>query len=207
MRKKNLRGLYVLSDDILTPYETIFEQAKSALQSGATIFQLRDKSNDTKQIKKNAIELQLLCQAQDALFVLNDYVELAIELSCDGLHVGKSDYHRLEQIRQDFRGILGVSCYGDIEFAKKMQKMGMDYVAFGSFFPSPTKPHSNVVPLEIIQRAKQELSIPICVIGGINTSNLGEIMKYSPDMVCSVSDIWQADDIERRVKIYTKEFS
>ncbi|MBD3841499.1 MAG: thiamine phosphate synthase [Campylobacterales bacterium] len=133
--------------------------------------------------------LQRLCAKHDAQFVLNDKIDLAIELGCDGLHIGKSDHHRFEEIRANFNGFIGVSCSGDVEHAKEFEQKGADCVTFGSFFSSPTKPDSNIVPLEVIKEAKQKLQIPVCVIGGITIKNLDDILEYKPDMVSVISDI------------------
>lgn len=76
-----------------------------------------------------------------------------------------------------------------MEHAKEFEQKGADCVTFGSFFSSPTKPDSNIVPLEVIKEAKQKLQIPVCVIGGITIKNLDDILEYKPDMVSVISDI------------------
>lgn len=201
-----LKGLYVISDDTLTPDKTIYEQIEKALNGGASIVQLRDKSDDVVLIKQKAFALQKLCKKYGALFVLNDKIDIAIELGCDALHIGKSDHHRFEEIRKNFTGIIGVSCYGDIKLAKEFEKKGADYVAFGSFFSSPTKADSNIVPLDTLSIAKSKLGIPVCAIGGINTKNISDVMKHDPDMVSLISDIWKSEDITSRSSFYENQF-
>ena len=203
---EKLKGLYVITDNALTPQETIFFQVQEALKGGAKIIQLRDKINSEKVVKKTAIELQELCTRFGALFILNDKVTLALESHFDGLHIGKSDYEIFPQIRENFKGILGVSCYGDIEKAKYFESLGADYVAFGSFFSSPTKPDSSIVSLEILQKAKEQLHIPICAIGGINSENLSLVMGNNIDMVAVISDIWKSTDISSQALLYAKKF-
>jgi thiamine-phosphate pyrophosphorylase len=204
--RENLKGLYVITDDTLTPSNTIFSQVEEALKSGATIVQLRNKKDSDDVVKYMAIQLQTLCRNHNALFVLNDRITLAVEYSFDGLHIGESDYEIFTKIRHNFKGILGVSCYGDIEKAKYFEALGANYIAFGSFFSSPTKPNSSLVPLEILQKAKKKLSIPICAIGGINSENIDEVMEYQPDMVAVISDIWKSVDITSQVTFFTKKF-
>jgi thiamine-phosphate pyrophosphorylase len=204
--QRQLRGLYVISDDTLTPDETLLEQVKQALRGGATIVQLRDKTSSQNVVKTKSIALQKLCHEYDALFVLNDKIDLAIELQCDGLHIGKSDHHRFDAIRKDFKGVLGVSCYGDLDLAKDFEKRGANYVAFGSFYTSPTKPSANIVPLEILRDAQVKLNIPICAIGGINTQNITDVMEFHPDMVSIVNDIWSAQDISSQSSLYANQF-
>jgi thiamine-phosphate pyrophosphorylase len=203
--KRALEGLYVITDDKLTPHRSIYTQVEQALKGGAKIVQLRDKHSDYESVKQKALKLQELCHKYCASFVLNDKIELACEIECDGLHIGKSDHARFEQIRKDFKKTIGVSCYGDIQLAKKFESMGADYVAFGSFFKSPTKPDSNIIDLDILSVAKSELKIPVCAIGGINTKNLDEVLKHSPDMISVISDIWTSEDIQEVSSIYSKK--
>lgn len=201
--KNRLNGLYVITDDTLTPSDKIFESIEEALQGGAKIVQLRDKTNDTSTVEDVSLRLQELCHKYDALFVLNDKIEIAIKLGLDGLHIGKDDYSNIQDVRKNFKGILGVSCYDDLEMAKNMQKAGVDYVAFGACFNSSTKPNASTMNLKIIKKAKDELNIPICVIGGINTNNIKTLLEYKPDMVAIISDIWKSDDITKKARFFT----
>ena len=139
--------------------------------------------------------------------ILNDRVELAIKYQCDGLHIGKSDHHRVPKIREKFLGYLGISCYGDMKLAKRMEKLGADYVAFGSFFPSKTKPNAKVVDKSIIKKAKKSLNIPICAIGGITTENGKELIKNGVDMLAVITDIWTSKNISKKCEKYKKLFS
>lgn len=198
----NLNGLYVISDDTLTPKETILNQIEQALKAGASIVQLRNKVSEDKQIEKLVLELQELCRSYNALFVLNDRVELAIKLQCDGLHIGRSDHHRVKQIREEYKGILGISCYGDLALAKNMQDLNVDYVAFGSFFTSSTKPLATVVDKEVISQGKKQLDIPVCVIGGITSKNAQSLVNKGADMLAVISDIWKSDNIQDKCKEY-----
>lgn len=203
---EKLKGLYVISDDLLTPSMTLFKQVKEALEGGAKVVQLRNKKDSDEVIQSTALKLQELCRNYGALFVLNDKIELAIKNNIDGLHIGKSDHDRFEEIRANFKGVLGVSCYGDIAKAKEFETLGADYVAFGSFYSSPTKPDSNVVPLETLKIAKNRLTIPICAIGGINSENLSEVLENRADMIAMISDIWKSEDIKQKCEKYSNKF-
>lgn len=201
--KNRLNGLYVITDDTLTPSDKIFQYVEQALQGGAKIVQLRDKINDTSMVENMSIGLQELCHKYDALFVLNDKIEIAIKLGLDGLHIGKEDYDNMQNVRRSFKGILGVSCYNDLNMAKDMQAIGVDYVAFGACFNSPTKPNAPTMDLGIIKKAKDELNIPICAIGGINRDNIKTLLAYKPDMVAIISDIWNSDNIANKSHFFT----
>ncbi len=188
-----LEGLYAITDEVLTPDATVAEQIETALESGVRIIQYRNKHADDAQVKPICIELQKLCRKHNALFIIDDRPQLAQQIKADGLHIGKNDMN-IKEARALFpEGIIGVSCYGSVRLAKQAQEEGADYVAFGSFFHSPTKPHSGIVSMSVLEKAKNALDIPICAIGGINISNIHEISAKKPHMISVVSAVFQGD--------------
>ncbi len=201
-----LKGLYVISDDELTPQNQLISKIEQALKGGAKIVQLRDKKSSDDKLVETIKKLQKLCVYYNATFILNDRVDLAIETQCDGLHIGKSDYSQLSKIRKKFKGIIGVSCYGSIETALNMQDKGADYIAFGSFFKSKTKPNSKIVPVDILKKAKEQLDIPVCAIGGINNNSVKTLIQFNPDMVAVINDIWSSKDILTKATFYSNLF-
>lgn len=202
-----LKGLYVITDEKLTPYNRVLEQVKKALKGGAKVVQLRDKHSSKEDLKQIALSLKELCQEFEAYFIINDNIELAKEIESDGVHIGELDSD-FSEVR-NYLGrdkLIGVSCYGDIERALRMQELGADYVAFGSFFKSKTKPKSNVVDIEILKEAREKLSIPICVIGGITIERAKEFIPYGVDLISVIHDIWSSEDIELRAREYQELF-
>ena len=196
-----LSGIYAITDEVLTPNKTVVKQVQRALQNGAAIIQFRDKHSSDAEVEPVCQELQKLCTQYDATFIIDDRAELVAKLGIDGLHIGKDDISL-----QDARAIvgsdciIGVSCYGSIHKAQKAQDEGADYVAFGSVFASPTKPHSQVIDLEVISQAKQQLRVPVCVIGGIEHSNIHKLLPYAPDMYSMVSGVFGGDAIEQNLE-------
>lgn len=182
-----LQGIYAISDEILTPYEILSQCVESALKAGVRIFQLRDKSHSDEWLYPIAKELLKLCERYNALFVLNDRLDLALKLQVPALHIGKDD-GEFAAVRERFSGILGASSYGDLQKAQILESLGADYVAFGAFFLSPTKPNATAAPLELLPQAKQTLKIPICAIGGISTQNI-HLLKNA-DMCAVISSLW-----------------
>jgi len=188
-----LQGLYAITDEVLTPDDTVLEQVETALKAGANIVQYRNKSAQDDQIESICRDLLKLCHEYEVLFIIDDRPHLAQKIEADGLHIGKDD-SSLHEARKIFpQGIIGVSCYGSIRKAKEAEQEGADYVAFGSFFPSPTKPKSGVISLNVLQKAKEALTIPVCAIGGINRGNIHEVAPYGPDMISVVNDIFNGD--------------
>ncbi|MCI7410238.1 MAG: thiamine phosphate synthase, partial [Helicobacter bilis] len=191
MKYTRLQGLYGISDTKLTPTKTLIPQLQKAIQGGLKIFQYRDKDSKDSEIIGFVGELQALCNENNVLFVLNDRYELAIKLGVSGLHLGKDEVSQLLDIRESFKGIIGVSCYDSIELAQRYENAGVDYVAFGSLFPSPTKRDAKPCALSVITEAKHKLKIPICGIGGICVDNVSLLKEC--DMIAVISSLWNID--------------
>lgn len=203
-----LRGkkiaLYAISDDVLTPDETVLEQTRVSLEAGVDIFQYRNKIKTDAEVKDICIALQELCREYGVTFIIDDRPHLAAEIGADGLHIGKNDMPITEARKIFPRGIIGVSCYASVRNAIEAEAEGADYVAFGSFFPSPTKPKSGIAPMSVIQRAKEAVKIPVCVIGGITSENVHQLVKEKPDMISVVSGIYDGD-ITQNVEKFLRE--
>ncbi len=190
---QKLKGLYAITDEVLTPDETVYEQVRSALQAGVSIIQYRNKTAPDSKVEAVCKSLQMLCRDHGALFIIDDRADLARRIGADGLHIGKDDMQLAEARRLFPEGIIGVSCYGSVKKAKEAQEEGADYVAFGSFFPSPTKPHSGIIPLKVLDKAREALEIPVCAIGGIDMTNIHEVAEKKPHMISTVSAVFKGD--------------
>jgi len=206
LNKELLKGLYVLTDATLTPTETMLEQVERVLKSGVTVIQYRDKYATDEEAEKQCIRLQALCDYYEAVFIIDDRLDIAHRINADGLHVGEDDVS-YEEARALLGAdkIIGVSCYSNIERAQKYANLGADYVAFGSFFPSPTKPHAKVVDPEVLKIAKEKVSVPICAIGGINEENIEQLSRYDIAMYSLISAVYKDDEIEENLeKLHAK---
>ena len=189
-----LKGIYAISDEVLTPYNTIKSQLQEAINGGISIFQFRDKSAKDEEIESLCEELQEICKKNKVLFVLNDRVNLAIKINAQALHLGKREDNEpytkeeLLRVRKKYHGILGISCYDSENLAQNAKQIGADYVAFGSCFLSAIKPNAKRVNLSLFT---QDFKLPKCAIGGINKDNIKELKNA--DMVACISSIWQGD--------------
>ena len=182
-----LKGLYVITDENLTPDDSVHSYVEDALKAGASIVQYRNKTKSDEEVEEVCRTLQALCSQYDVPFIIDDRPYLAAKIQADGIHIGKDDMS-LDEARKIFpKGIIGVSCYGSIRKAREAQEEGADYVAFGSFFSSPTKPHSGIISMNVLQKAKEAVDIPICAIGGISQTNIGEVAAKNIDMISVVS--------------------
>lgn len=188
-----LKGLYAITDAKLTPYGEIERYVSEAIRGGVRILQLRDKEMDDEGLYDVAVRLKRICEANNVTFIIDDRVLLAKAVDADGIHIGIEDIEVCNARRIIGDGkIIGVSCYGDLERAKNVIKDGADYVAFGSFFPSPTKPHAKVVDKSVLTEAKS-LGVPVCAIGGITAHNGRELVLAGADMLSVISALWGGD--------------
>ncbi len=202
LEHRKLKGLYVITDTRLMPPDRFLQMVAQALQSGARLVQLRDKRTPDRDMLELAVTLRRLCEMHDAIFIVNDHVELAVRSKAHGVHIGEDDGDLAHARALMKTGIIGVSCYNDLGRAKAMERAGADYVAFGSFFPSPTKPDARRAEVSLLRLAKAELHIPICAIGGIAAENARQVVGAGADMVAVISDIWKAQDICQQAMRY-----
>ena len=191
--------IYAISDDILMPENLALDYTREILECGVKFFQFRSK----KAVKneKLASEILNLCEKFGAKFIVNDDVKFAKKIGAKAVHLGKDD----EGIKEAFDilgkdAYVGVSCYNDINLAINAAKNGASYVAFGSIFTSPTKPNAPKCDLEVVRQAKQILNLPICVIGGINETNIGSLSHAKPNLIAVISAIYKNDNIKENIK-------
>ena len=198
--------IYAISDDILMPENLALEYVREILECGVKFFQFRSK----KAVKNEnlASEILNLCEKFGAKFIVNDDVKFAKKIGAKAVHLGKDD----ENIKEAFEilgkdAYVGVSCYNDINLAINAAKNGASYVAFGSVFTSLTKPNAPKCGLEVVKEAKQILNLPICVIGGINASNISNVARLKPDMIAIISAIYKDGMIKRNLENLQRNLS
>ena len=191
--------IYAISDDILMPENLALDYTREILECGVKFFQFRSK----KAVKNEnlASEILNLCEKFGAKFIVNDDVKFAKKIGAKAVHLGKDD----ENIKEAFEilgkdAYVGVSCYNDINLAINAAKNGASYVAFGSVFTSPTKPNAPKCGLEIVKEAKQILNLPVCVIGGINETNISSLSLAKPDLIAIISAIYKDGNIKKNIK-------
>lgn len=191
--------LYAISDDVLTPSDTIISQTKKILNCGVKFFQYRCKQQKDKKIAK---ELLRICNDHDAIFIINDDVEFAAEVGTNAVHIGKNDCS-IEYAKKILgnEAFIGVSCYDDFDLALKAQEDGASYVAFGAVFQSSTKPNAPLCKLQTLKLAKEILKIPICAIGGINSQNIGILSDIGIDYIAVINAIYKPYSIEQNIKL------
>ncbi len=205
VRDPRLRGLYAITDPHLCGDE-LLAMAEAALAGGARLLQYRNKQADPIRQRAEATALADLCRQHDALFLINDDPQLALTAGADGVHLGQSDTGpdtARELLGPD--AIIGITCHADLELARQAQARGAGYVAFGRFYPSRTKPDAPPASLDVLRRARTELELPICAIGGILPEHVPELRAAGADMVAVIHGIFAAADVTAAARAYTEQ--
>lgn len=197
-----LNGLYGITDTPLMEGR-LLDSVEQSLKGGVKLIQYRDKSDDSTRRTAEAAGLLALCEQYGALLLINDDIELAAKIGAKAVHIGQSDGNAAQaRSLLGEEAIIGVTCHDSLELARQAEAEGADYVAFGSFFPSNTKPDAIPAPLTLLAEAKAEIDLPVVAIGGINLSNAHQLIDAGADMVAVVSDLYGADDITARAEKY-----
>ncbi len=206
-RNKRLQGLYAITDPLLCG-ERLIGKVSAAISGGIRILQYRNKHASLAQQRKEALALRSLCREHEVLFIINDNVSLASETDADGVHLGQQDddlQHAREHLGED--KIIGISCNNRFDLALGAQAEGADYVAFGRFFPSRTKPQAPPADMQLLERARQELHIPVVAIGGITPRNAPALLATGVPMLAVIHGIFAARDVRTAVQDYVRLFT
>ncbi len=197
-----MRGLYAITPDIADT-AALAVKVEQALKAGVAMLQYRNKIISKDKRLLQARELAPLARGYGVPFIVNDDVEVALAVGANGVHLGKED-GELAAARAKLPGrILGASCYRDLGAARAAVHAGASYVAFGSVFPSSTKPEAVRAPLSLF---RSELGVPLCAIGGITVENAPELIAAGADLLAVISDLFDSSDIGARAAQYRKLF-
>jgi thiamine-phosphate pyrophosphorylase len=197
-----MRGLYAITPDTADT-EALLRKVEQALKAGVAMLQYRNKVLSREKRLLQAKELAPLARGYGVPFIVNDDIEIALAVGANGAHVGKDDGD-LGVARSQLAGrILGASCYDDLDKARAAVRQGADYVAFGSVFPSPTKPGAVRAPLSLFGH---DLGVPLCAIGGITLESAPAVIAAGASLLAVISDVFDAPDIAARAAAYRKLF-
>ncbi len=172
------------------------ERLKAALEPGvAAAFQLRVKGTDEHELARLAEPLQRICADAGVAFIVNDSMQLAKRLGADGVHLGQQD----GDVREA-RALLGPSaqigktCHDSRHLAMEAGEAGADYVAFGAFYPTTTKPSNYRPEPSILTWWSTLFEIPCVAIGGITPDNVKPLVDAGADFLAVCHAVWGKDD-------------
>ena len=201
--KTALRGLYAISDG---PRADLIAVCAAALDGGAAILQYRDKTRDHARRAREAHALQALCARARVPLIVNDDIELAAAVGAAGVHLGEDDAaFEPARARLGADAIIGVSCYDSLERARHLAASGADYLAFGAFHASPTKPFTRTATRQLLRDAKP-LGLPLVAIGGITPDNARDLIDAGADAVAVISALFGVPDVRAAARRFSELF-
>ena len=191
-----LAGLYLILDTQGLRGRDEGEVAAQAIRGGITVLQLRDKQHGRAELLEMAQKLKKICAEKEVLFIVNDYLDVALSAGADGLHLGQGDLPLAEARRLlPVDKLLGCSCT-TVSQAVRAQSEGADYVAVGSIYPTLSKERYELVGPDTLRQVREKVSLPLIAVGGINESNIEEVMKAEADGVAVISAVLGTEDVE-----------
>ncbi|MDD5275661.1 MAG: thiamine phosphate synthase [Methylovulum sp.] len=199
------RGLYAITQTEHKTIAAVIAEVTAAIRGGAAIVQYRDKKPIDAVLL--ATELVAVCHSQQVPLIINDDVGLAAQVGAAGVHLGKDDSDM--RAARDLLGpaaIIGVSCYNSVARALAAQQQGADYVAFGRFYPSNSKPLAAPAELATLQQAKQAVTIPIVAIGGILLTNGKPLLSAGADLLAVIGGLFDGAQPEQAARSYQTLF-
>ena len=205
----SLRGLYAITDSTLLTDGRLLPYAEAALKGGTRLLQYRDKSGDASKRLREAEALRELCEHHGANLIINDDTDLAARLGV-GLHLGQED-GSLTAARALLgeQAIIGATCHASLALAEQASRDGADYVAFGRFFNSSTKPGAPAATPELLEQARQQTDLPIVAIGGVTLDTAAQLIARGADLIAVVHALFAADsaaEVERRARAFSQLF-
>ena len=198
------RGLYLITPDDPDPARLLART--TPLLAFASCLQLRNKFMDADTLRDAGGLVRAACSQAGVPFIVNDDPALAADLAADGVHLGEHDGDiGSARTLLGEKAIIGVSCYDDIERARYLVAQGADYIAFGAFFPSPTKPHARRAGIDLL-RDSENLGVPRVAIGGITPDNAGLLAAAGADLIAVISGVFDAPDPVIAARTYLSSF-
>ncbi|WP_338068660.1 thiamine phosphate synthase [Paenibacillus paeoniae] len=186
--------LYVITASTHHPGRELVDVMEQTLIGGAGMLQLRNKTGSREDVLREAAALRKLTRAYNVPFIVNDYVDIAIQVEADGVHIGQDDIP-FEEARRLLGPdkLIGVSTHS-LEQALKAERDGADYIGVGPVYPTNTKPGKAAVTTAYVTEAAAQIHIPFVAIGGITLDNADSVLEAGARRLCAVSAIVGSED-------------
>jgi thiamine-phosphate pyrophosphorylase len=206
------RGLYGVTPE-WDDTDSLLHAVRLAAAGGMRALQLRRKDVPEAVRAAQARALAPLCRELGVAFLVNDHWRLALDVGADGVHLGRDDADPAEVRKAAGPDLLiGVSCYNELDRARRLLQADPDYIAFGAVFPSPTKPQAVHAPLSILEEAHalaagRGLPRPaVAAIGGITPDNAVLVAQAGADAIAVITGLFEAPDIQAAARACAAPF-
>jgi thiamine-phosphate pyrophosphorylase len=201
-----VEGLYAITPD-MADTAALVTLTQQGLAGGTRLVQYRNKTANAALRLEQAQALINLCRKYNVPLIINDYLDLAAEIGAAGVHVGREDISVTVARRRLGPGkIIGVSCYNRLESAVEAERQGANYVAFGAFFVSATKPGAVTASIDLLPRAKQKLHVPVVAIGGITPHHAVGLIRQGADAIAVSNALFGAPGIQSAAENFSRLF-
>jgi thiamine-phosphate pyrophosphorylase len=190
----NEMTFYLVTDSDLSIKGTLSD-VKKAVDSGCKIVQYREKGRSTKEMVAEALQIKELC-GDNAIFLVNDRIDVALAVDADGVHIGQNDIH-IDTARELLGAskIIGLSTH-NVEQAIAAEKSGADYIGLGPIFNTSTKKDAgDGIGYDIIKKVKDAVNVPVVAIGGIDKGNCLPLIEGGVDALVAISAVVCSDDV------------
>lgn len=206
MKPKIDYSIYLVTDRDLMSTETLEEAVEQAINGGCTLVQLREKDCSSMDFYNTAVNVKKITDEYNIPLLINDRLDIALAIDAAGVHVGQSDLpcSVVRKIIGDDK-IIGVSA-GNLENAVKAEKDGADYIGVGAMYATGTKKDAKPTSMEELQKIRENVSIPIVVIGGINKERVKDFKGMKIDGLAIVSAIITQSDISKATEEFRNLF-
>ncbi len=198
---KNIKlSLYVITDENLLKKRNLSEAVEETILGGADVIQYRAKNKDSKEMYQEATVIKKVCDKYSKPLIINDRVDIAIAVDADGVHVGQDDLD-VEVVRRliGFNKIVGLSTK-NLKQVKEANSLPVDYIGFGSIFPTETKENVKLAGIENLKKALNISVQPVVAIGGINRENIQQVLDAGCENIAVVSAVFKGKDIKQNTK-------
>lgn len=192
--------LYVITDG---RFIDEVKGTRYALEGGATTIQLRMKNASTRRMVEIGKKIKNLTEEYDALYIVNDRIDVALATEADGVHLGQDDMPI--EIAREIVGdmIIGISA-SSLQEAIEAERKGADYIGAGSVFPTSTKEDARFLGLNALREIVEKVRIPVVAIGGINMDNLVQVLEIGVQGIAVISAIMGADNVREATARFRK---
>ncbi len=202
-------SIYCVTAEDFSNGRNNIEVVKSMLEAGIKIIQYREKDNPNKYMREKyeeCLKIRELTKEYDALFIIDDYADLAIAVEADGVHIGQKDMP-IEVVRKivGFNKIVGLSTTNEKQ-AEEAIDTSADYIGIGPIFSTNTKPDANeATGIDYLDYVVKNLDVPFVCIGGIKLNNMDLLIEHKAMSLCMLTEIVSAEDIKDKCELLIKK--
>jgi thiamine-phosphate pyrophosphorylase len=193
----------MITDSDLTK-NGIISDVENAVKAGCKIVQYREKNKPTKDMINKAKEIKQICSGK-ATFLINDRIDVSLAVDADGVHIGQDDmdFNTARKLLGDDK-IIGLTVH-NIGEALEAENLGSDYIGVAPIFQTNSKIDAlEPCGVETLKKIRKRVNLPIVAVGGINKTNVKEVIKAGADSAASIESVFKSNDVYREIRDFIR---